>query len=498
MNEDREYLLWRTRLDLKIDEFERDGDSALLRGKPLEEARGFYSHRHHDIEESQRHFLDACLQADRRGKRRLWGSVCVAVVVVAAIGFGWHRSNQLQEAKNVRQGVENLVETMLGTPPGSVPFYLDQLRPNANLAIPKLREAFANVDGKRAPSHCVHAAYGLIQLESASSDELRFLLDSIPTLAKHEGGNLINALEKMHSRTPLDERLGKLVGQARNDSERNRYLAVALALGVSGRTASVCKLQKDPSLRTALIHGFEEFPADLDRIAHLLDTTTDSDLRSALCLAVGTLGPDAGDKAVAVLKRLYVEAPDGGTHSAARWALLQQGLTDADLVNLLADQPKPDATPDWYVIKTKSQRMTMLKIPGRKFAMGPVNDEGIDPTDKDEPEEFETFWMSGREVTVGQFKAFVAATKNRINWEGEDADVSPTLAHPVQQVSWHDAVEYCNWLSGEEELPPGKGYRLPTEKEWEYACRAMSAVDYSFGKDVSLLPEYAVFRQSET
>ena len=43
------------------------------------------------------------------------------------------------------------------------------------------------------------------------------------------------------------------------------------------------------------------------------------------------------------------------------------------------------------------------------------------------------------------------------------------MHNPVEQVSWHDAVEFCAWLS---EMDPGHNYRLPTEAEWEYACRA--------------------------
>jgi formylglycine-generating enzyme required for sulfatase activity len=66
--------------------------------------------------------------------------------------------------------------------------------------------------------------------------------------------------------------------------------------------------------------------------------------------------------------------------------------------------------------------------------------------------------------------------------------------YPVERVSWEDAVEFCKQLSElPEEKKAGRVYRLPTEAEWEYACRAGSKAAYSFGANSKTLGDYAWF-----
>jgi formylglycine-generating enzyme len=121
------------------------------------------------------------------------------------------------------------------------------------------------------------------------------------------------------------------------------------------------------------------------------------------------------------------------------------------------------------------------------------------------------FYFGKFEVTVGQFKQFVkdsgyktqAETDGEGGWgynakigkcEGRDLQFSwrdpgfpQTDNHPVLDVTWNDSVAFCKWLSRKE----GKKYRLPTEAEWEYACRAGTTTRYHSGDDPDSLLKVA-------
>jgi formylglycine-generating enzyme required for sulfatase activity len=115
------------------------------------------------------------------------------------------------------------------------------------------------------------------------------------------------------------------------------------------------------------------------------------------------------------------------------------------------------------------------------------------------------FLIGVHEVTQGQYQAVKGENPSRFRG-------SEYL--PVEQVSWMDAVDFCNKLSELEGRKPhyrikgdevtmvaGSGYRLPTEAEWEYACRAGKPTLYSFGDDDRALDDYAWYvanSQSQT
>jgi len=139
----------------------------------------------------------------------------------------------------------------------------------------------------------------------------------------------------------------------------------------------------------------------------------------------------------------------------------------------------------------KDSETAMVLLPGGRFIMG----------DKDEvdaaPHEVVVgpFYLDKRLVTQEQFQKITGTNPSR--WKGDK--------NPVEQVRWSDAVRFCNQRSELEKLQPcydlkswkcnfeANGYRLPTEAEWEYACRAGTTTAYFFGETPVKLGDYAWF-----
>jgi len=119
--------------------------------------------------------------------------------------------------------------------------------------------------------------------------------------------------------------------------------------------------------------------------------------------------------------------------------------------------------------------MTLVQIPAGQFVMGsPENEDG---RDTDETQHSVTlsksFYMS--EVPVTQAQWIIVMNGDPSRFLGDQL--------PVEQVTWYEAVEFCRRLSRMER----KHYRLPTEAEWEYACRAGTTSQYNTGDGVAAL-----------
>jgi formylglycine-generating enzyme required for sulfatase activity len=148
-------------------------------------------------------------------------------------------------------------------------------------------------------------------------------------------------------------------------------------------------------------------------------------------------------------------------------------------------------------LKSEFPGLTLARIEPGKFPMG-SDDGSADEKPKHRVQITKAFYLGIHEVTQGQWKQ-VMGDKIKPNFSG-----SETL--PMESVSWFDAVSFCNVLSQKERLEPyyiingadvtikgGVGYRLPTEAEWEYACRAGSTAKYECGDDPSNLGDFAWF-----
>ncbi|MFM7831452.1 MAG: formylglycine-generating enzyme family protein, partial [Planctomycetaceae bacterium] len=128
--------------------------------------------------------------------------------------------------------------------------------------------------------------------------------------------------------------------------------------------------------------------------------------------------------------------------------------------------------------------MKLVLIPAGTFLMGsPASDKDrVDNETQHQVTLTKPFSMGRTEVTQGQWKKVMGMEP----WKGQ-AFVQEGDDYPAVYVSWDDAVEFCKKLSAME----GKVYRLPTEAEWEYACRGGTKTAFSFGDDEAELSKYA-------
>ncbi len=156
-------------------------------------------------------------------------------------------------------------------------------------------------------------------------------------------------------------------------------------------------------------------------------------------------------------------------------------------------------------------KFKMVPIPGGSYTMGSPKDEKGHQADEGPQHEvaIEPFWMEEHEVTWGEYELWGLKLdrqrRQQLKIVPTDRDkVVDTVANPTnpyQEMSFGMGKEatpaicmtqfaakvYCRWLSAK----TGRYYRLPTEAEWEYACRAGSKTAYSFGDDAKKLGDYA-------
>lgn len=312
-------------------------------------------------------------------------------------------------------------------------------------------------------------------------------------------------------------------------AKRQANAAVTLLrLGAPEKVWPLLKFSADPRARTYLIHWISPLGCDAQTIVAQLDSQPDVTIRRALVLALGEFSEtqfSAAQRQPLIEKLLVVfeNEPDAGLHAAAEWLLRKWGQDkrlEAAIEKLHGNEQqlrarKASDKRQWYV---DMQKLTFVMMEAGELLVG---------SPESEPSHFATehqhhvriarhFAVAAHEVTKAQFRNFQQAVN------GMDLADNPELAQfvktddsPQTATTWYEAAHYCDWLSEQNKIPrrqwcydppkgeygPGmkakdkfwelKGYRLPTESEWEYACSAGTTTSRYYGVTERLLPQYA-------
>ena len=185
-----------------------------------------------------------------------------------------------------------------------------------------------------------------------------------------------------------------------------------------------------------------------------------------------------------------------GTVAVVEWASSLSGPWQTNWVGLASVTADSNgviqvSVPMFYRVRGSQVATNMVWIPPGWFVMGSPTSEAQRWSDETQHTVTLTqgFYMGKYAVTQGEYLALMGSNPSAFTTNDNNGNpISPDLYRPVETVSWDDATNYCAHLTQQEQLagrlPAGWVYRLPTESEREYACRAGTTNAFNFGSAI--------------
>ncbi|HTU18595.1 MAG TPA: SUMF1/EgtB/PvdO family nonheme iron enzyme [Gemmataceae bacterium] len=415
-----------------------------------------------------------------------------------------------------------VADRLLKQPSLELPRWVDALRPIQDWLIPELAARFragptpvaADVLGEYAADRPEILADALAH---AAPDSFTVLF---PRLARDPDGT-VSAL------TAALDQFSQDVGDPPNAAaSRRANLAIALLrLGNGERLWPMLKLSPDPRCRSFVIDRLAALGCEPAVLLTRLGTEADDTVRAALLLSLGgfdeqALPPPRRAELTRRIAELHRTDASAAVHAASEWLLGRWKCRSKDRP---VNAGEEDRRRGWYV---NGAGITMIRMAGpATFLMGAAAKEpGAAATEKQHRATIDRSYDIGMtEVTVAQYLRFLRDGAKLAGAARYLQQAKMSLDAPITRVTWYDAAAYCNWLSRLEDIPSDqwcyepnaegqladgmriaegwqsrRGYRLPTEAEWEYACRGGSAASRCFGDAEELLPKYAWYAANAT
>jgi serine/threonine protein kinase/formylglycine-generating enzyme required for sulfatase activity len=431
-------------------------------------------------------------------------AVLTVLAVITIVGWQWV---SMERARNSHFLVDAAVDALQNSRGDVVPYAIADLADfPQSMVIDALRRRIPISSGHRR----LALSYALASLGQVDHREIVAEIWAAP---RSECGNIATALslDSESSRRSLSAAI-EAAEAIQNWRLKTRLATVALIIGDTRHAADMLRTKDrpDPIERTLFINQFSDWNDHLEEVAKTVRATRDDSLSSGICLAVGRIPAEefTDEEQVvwsSLMRELFVQHPSAGVHSAAGWALKRWKV---DLPRATRESSRQVGV-QW---RTTREGLTLLSLSPGAFSRTTPDGQPVEVRVEDE------FLIGDREISVELFRRFITddryAGEKPVNWLGENEGVSPTESHPVQQVSWHDAVMFCNWLSDREDrdacyvrggngkndwawVIESNGYHLPTDAQWEFACRAGTDTRFACGDDDSFLDQYAVFRRED-